>query len=346
MRPAEAPTEGFWAALGRKWAESREKAAQKAAARAAKRLRYSEQRLVENYAEVVKTHEDVKAQWSAMHYDSKEYHGPSKRDLEPISKKLQRSMDKLCRLHDMVPVSSLSYEQAKVEKQTLIDARKYSDTNSLHLPPNHRNKDLISWDEVDKSVFHPREDALTAFIMAPEHADLRLADKQRREQQATREWNERYEAQQAEWDEAKHLEQTRDDYVDATLPLIQRARKDPAFAARITRWGIDLDRPDREAARDDTWRRLSRIGRGDEGRLVWAIVTDEAKEADRKAAQSLSKALDEHTDLKRPLSGHNPKPQTPRPNPAPKAEPPNPKPTTVKPTTAPKPSGGGDISGP
>lgn len=83
-------------------------------------------------------------------------------------------------------------------------------------------------------------------------------------------------------EEAKRLEQARDHYAELTLPLIQRARKDPAFAARITRWGIDLDRPDHEAARDDTWRKS---GKGYEGRLVWAIVTDDAKEADRKAAE-------------------------------------------------------------
>ena len=81
---------------------------------------------------------------------------------------------------------------------------------------------------------------------------------------------------------AAEIDRIRDDYAELTMPLIQRARKDPKFAARITRWGIDLDRPDRDVARDDIWRKS---GKGYEGELVWAIVTDEAKEADRKAEE-------------------------------------------------------------
>lgn len=90
------------------------------------------------------------------------------------------------------------------------------------------------------------------------------------------------EAAQKAAERAAEMARIRDKYADFTLPLIERARKDPKFAEQITRWGIDLDRPDREAARDDIWRMR---GEGYEGKLVWAIVTDEAKEADRRAKE-------------------------------------------------------------
>lgn len=115
---------------------------------------------------------------------------------------------------------------------------------------------------------------------AQEAAQRRLEDQRAEEQQRAQEARE---AALRASEEAKRLEQARDDYAELTLPLIQRARKDPAFATRITRWGIDLDRPDHEAARDDIWRKS---GKGYEGRLVWAIVTDDAKQADQKAKET------------------------------------------------------------
>ena len=115
------------------------------------------------------------------------------------------------------------------------------------------------------------------------------AAQRRLEAQKAEEWQRAQEAREAALraaEEAERLEQVRDNYAELTLPLIQRARKDPSFARRIERWGISLDRSDREAARDDTWRKS---GKGYEGRLVWAIVTDEAEEADRKAAEAIKR---------------------------------------------------------
>ena len=123
---------------------------------------------------------------------------------------------------------------------------------------------------------------------AQEAAQRRL-EAQRAEE--ARQAKEAAEAAQRASEEAKRLEKTRDEYAEVTLPLIQRARKDPKFATRITRWGIDLDRPDREAARDDIWRKS---GKGYEGRLVWAIVTDDAKAADRKAEEDAQRQRAQH----------------------------------------------------
>lgn len=72
-------------------------------------------------------------------------------------------------------------------------------------------------------------------------------------------------------------------YAAITLPLVQRARKDPDFARRIGRWGISLDRPDHNAARDDIW---CMQGKGYDGKLIWAILTDEAKAKDRQVRQA------------------------------------------------------------
>lgn len=322
MRPAEVPTEGFWAALGRKWASIREKAAQRAAARAERTRQHRLESMSEKY-------EAAADEWTELHFAATvNGRGRDQADFDPLRKNLSKNLDYLAHMQSRVPVDAMTYSQIRSEQTAISEMQKavavYARTKSNRDP----------WDAVEAKILTKRSKDLQQAYASEKYAPARQEEKQRedaaqKQRQADHEaaMQAKWDAAEAEWDEAKHLEQTRDDYVDATLPLIQRARKDPEFAARITRWDIDLDRPDREVARDDTWRRFIRRY---EGRAVWAIVTDEAKEADRKAAQSLSKAkaLDEHTDLKRPLSAHKPEPPT------------------VKPTTAPKPSGSGSMSGP
>jgi len=127
---------------------------------------------------------------------------------------------------------------------------------------------------------HVAHEAAEARRAAEKAAQRRLeakrAEDARRAQEAR-------EAAQRTAEKAAQVERARDDCAEHTLPLVRRARKDPDFAWEIEDWGIDLDRSDRDVARDDIWRRP---GHGYNGKLVWAILTDEAERADRLAQEA------------------------------------------------------------
>lgn len=119
-------------------------------------------------------------------------------------------------------------------------------------------------------------------------------------------------------DEVKDLDKRRDHYAIKTTPLVERARKDPKFAARITCWGIDLNRPDAEVARDGIWRMS---GKGYEGKLIWSIVSREAEAIDRdreamRKEQEAERVRQEAAQRLAPSPApERPKPQAPRPKP-------------------------------
>lgn len=177
-------------------------------------------------------------------------------------------------------ISALTSTNAQVEKlkARALALREKAEHYSKPLNRHHGPR-LTSFFRRMEPVWKREAEAIEARRAAQEATQRRLeaqkADEARKAKEAS-------EAALRAAEKAAQMERARDDYAKVTLPLIERARKDPLFATRITRWGIELDRPDRDVARDDLWRRS---GKGYEGRLIWAIVADEAKEADRKAKE-------------------------------------------------------------
>lgn len=151
----------------------------------------------------------------------------------------------------------------KDKAQTL---REEADNLARRLPAKHRGP------------------VLTAFLrrMEPVWKAQRAAQEAAERAEEARKAKETREAALRAAQEAKEEEAERNRYAEAVLPLIERARKDPKFVVRIARWGIDLDRPDRDVARDDIWRMR---GKGYDGKLVWDIVRDEAKAADHASEE-------------------------------------------------------------
>lgn len=80
-------------------------------------------------------------------------------------------------------------------------------------------------------------------------------------------------------EKARRLADARELYVKDTSPLIAKARQTRELADEIREWGIDLNRPDYDVARDDVWRAKAE---GHFGKLVWEIVYDFAKELEEE----------------------------------------------------------------
>ena len=84
---------------------------------------------------------------------------------------------------------------------------------------------------------------------------------------------------QKEQERAQWLAQRADDHAEHTLPLIERARRDPKFAERIREYGIDLNRSNHDAARDPIWLTHEDYYNAKD---VWVILIAEADEQDRQ----------------------------------------------------------------
>jgi len=277
---------------------------------------------------LLKQYTTVARQWIDLHFAaSVNATGHEQSEFDPMRKALRREVDRLARMQADAPTDRLTYAQIREEQKAL---KKIEADVQPHAQASYGND---PWRRVASRVIEPRRERLNEAAMAPVHREARIEEQQRidheREQQEAAEQRAISEAQ-AKWEaeaperEAKHREQ----YAEVTAPLIDRARLDPAFAKRITRWGIDLERFDREVARDPIW---TMKGKGHDGKLVWAIVTDEANALDREAekrrkereaeqevrrkAWAEQQAAKKATPAPKPDSPEpeQPKPQAPRP---------------------------------
>lgn len=307
--------------MSRKWTESREKAALRASERATERAQSGFRSLLKQYTTVAR-------QWIDLHFAaSVNATGHEQSEFDPMRKALRREVDRLARMQADAPTDRLTYAQIREEQKAL---KKIETDVQPHAQASYGND---PWRRVASRVIEPRRERLNEAAMAPEHRAARIEEQQRidheREQQEAAEQRRIAEAQ-AKWEaeaperEAKRTEQ----YAEVTAPLIDRARLDPVFAKRITRWGIDLERSDHEVARDPIW---TKPGKGHDGKLVWAIVANEADASDREAEkrrkeheaeqEALRKAWEEQQAAKQaapaPKSNapepEQPKPQAPRP---------------------------------
>jgi hypothetical protein len=86
---------------------------------------------------------------------------------------------------------------------------------------------------------------------------------------------------QKEQEHALWLEKRADSFVEYTRPMILRAQTDAEFAERISRWGINLNRPINDVARDPIWQEME--GNHYNAQPIWSALTEEAKDLDRAA---------------------------------------------------------------
>lgn len=256
-----------------KWAENREKAALRASERATERAQSGFRSLLKQYTTVAR-------QWIDLHFAaSVNATGHEQSEFDPMRKALRREVDRLARMQADAPTDRLTYAQIREEQKAL---KKIETDVQPHAQASYGND---PWRRVASRVIEPRQERLNEAAMAPEHREARIEEQGRidreREQQEAAEQRRIAEAE-AKWEaEAPEREvQRREQYADVTAPLIDRARLDPAFAKRITNWGIDLERSDHEVARDPIW---TMKGDGYDGKLVWAIVASEAEALDWEA---------------------------------------------------------------
>lgn len=111
---------------------------------------------------------------------------------------------------------------------------------------------------------------------------------------------------------AERAERDRDHYAGIILPLIQRARKDSDFADLFVEHGIDLNRSDRDIARDERW---PMRGAGFDGSKTFVdSITTGARWIDKDREPQLPKqeAAQRPAPIPSPAP-ERPKPQAPRP---------------------------------
>lgn len=248
--------------------------------------------------------------------------GHEQSEFDPLRKTLSREVDRLARMQAGAPVERLTYEQIREEQKAL---KKVGDD----VQPYAGGQGNDSWRRVASRVVDPRREQLSDAALAPKHRTGRIAEQERidRERAAAKAEDERryaeYQAKLAAEAPEREARQ-KERYAEVTLPLVERARLDPKFAQRITRWGINLERSDHDAARDPIW---TMQGKGHDGKLIWSIVTSEADSLDREAEQR-RQAHEAEQEKRRKAweerqAVNEPAPKQPETKPEPQAQPRN-----------------------
>lgn len=150
---------------------------------------------------------------------------------------------------------------------------------------------------------------------APPPMDLRKAGREHVAKVTENAALKAYEAEKAlreKREAAERAERDRDHYAGIILPLIQRARKDPELADLFAEHGIDLNRSDRDIARDERW---PMRGAGFDGSKTFVdSITTGARLIDKDRAPQRPKP----DTVQRPAPSpapERPMPQAPRPKP-------------------------------
>lgn len=150
---------------------------------------------------------------------------------------------------------------------------------------------------------------------APPPMDLRKAGREHVAKVTENAALKAYEAEKAlreKREAAERAERDRDHYAGIIMPLIQRARKDPELADLFAEHGIDLNRSDRDIARDECW---PMRGAGFDGSKTFVdSITTGARWIDKDREPQRPKP--ETTQRPAPSPGpERPRPQTPRSKP-------------------------------